>query len=50
MKLAPLRRLLDKQAHLFKRGGKLERFYPLFEAQESFLFSTDEVTQGPSHV
>lgn len=50
MKLTPLRRLLDKQAHLFKRGGKLERFYPLFEAQESFLFSTDEVTQGPSHV
>lgn len=50
MKFEPLRKLLDKQAKLFEKGGKLERFHPLFEAQDTFLFSTDEVTEGPSHV
>jgi Na+-transporting NADH:ubiquinone oxidoreductase subunit B len=34
-----LRNLLEKNAHHFKKGGKLERFYPVWEAQETFLFS-----------
>ena len=45
-----LRRLLDSQARHFEPGGKLERLYPLWEAQDSFLFTPGRVTAGPSHV
>ena len=45
-----LRNLLDKQAKLFEKGGKLEKFYPAFEAFDAFLYTTGKVTQGPSHV
>lgn len=31
--------LLEKQKPKFEKGGKLEKFYYLFEAQETFLFS-----------
>ncbi len=34
----------------FEKGGKWERFYPLFEAHDTFLFTTGDVTKGPSHV
>ncbi len=30
--------LLDKQRHLFEKGGKFEKLYPLWEANETFLF------------
>ena len=45
-----LRRLLDSQARHFEPGGKLERLYPLWEAQDSFLFTPGTVTAGASHV
>lgn len=45
-----LRRLLDTQARHFEPGGRLERLYPLWEAQDSFLFTPGKVTAGPSHV
>ncbi|MFQ5792183.1 MAG: NADH:ubiquinone reductase (Na(+)-transporting) subunit B [Acidobacteriota bacterium] len=45
-----LRRLLDKQARLFEKGGKLEKLYPLWEANDTFLFTPGDVTKGPSHV
>ena len=45
-----LRRLLDQQAHHFKPGGKLEKLYPLWEAQDTFLYTPGEVTTGASHV
>ncbi len=41
---------LHKQKHLFEPGGKLELLYPLYEAQETFLFTPDDVTKGPPHV
>lgn len=41
---------MEKQRKLFEKGGKLERFYPLYEAQETFLFTPDEVTKNGSHV
>ncbi len=44
-----LRRLLDKQAKLFEKGGKLEKLYPLWEANDTFLFTPGEVTKHPSH-
>jgi Na+-transporting NADH:ubiquinone oxidoreductase subunit B len=45
-----LRRILDKQAHLFHKGGRLERFYPLYEAADTFLYTPGTVTPGASHV
>ena len=45
-----LRRLLDSQAHHFEPGGRLEKLYPLWEAQDSFLYTPGQVTAGASHV
>jgi len=45
-----LRNFFDSQEKHFKKGGKLEKFYPLFEATETFLFTSGEVTKNPSHV
>jgi Na+-transporting NADH:ubiquinone oxidoreductase subunit B len=45
-----LRDQLDKQAHLFEKGGKLERLYPLWEAQDTILFTPGLVTNAASHV
>jgi Na+-transporting NADH:ubiquinone oxidoreductase subunit B len=45
-----LRRFLDSQAHLFHKGGKLERFYPLYEAADTFLYTPGSVTTHASHV
>lgn len=39
-----LRTLFDKQKPMFEKGGKLERFYYLFEAGETFLFSPNHTT------
>ena len=33
--------ILDKQRPLFQKGGKFEKFYYLFEAGETFMFSPD---------
>lgn len=38
--------LLEKQKPLFEEGGKLEKFYYLFEAQETFLFTPPTVTEA----
>ncbi|MBI2423798.1 MAG: NADH:ubiquinone reductase (Na(+)-transporting) subunit B [Candidatus Hydrogenedentes bacterium] len=45
-----LRDLLDKQAPLFKKGGKLEKLYPLYEAHDTILFTPGDVTKAPAHV
>ena len=45
-----LRRVLDAQAHHFEPGGKFEKLYALWEAQDTFLFTPGTVTDGPSHV
>ncbi len=39
-----LRDILDKQKPLFEKGGKYEKFYYLFEANETFLFTPNHVT------
>ncbi len=48
--MKPLLFLLDKVRPTFEEGGKLERLYPLFEATDTFLYSTDEVTASEPHV
>lgn len=45
-----LRDILDKQAPNFEKGGKLERLYPVFEAQDTILFTPGLVTHAASHV
>ncbi|PCJ64708.1 MAG: NADH:ubiquinone reductase (Na(+)-transporting) subunit B [Candidatus Hydrogenedentota bacterium] len=46
-----LREMLDKQHDLlFGKGKPLERLYPLYEANDTILFTPGEVTEGASHV
>ncbi len=45
-----LRKMLDKMEPLFHKGGKLEKLYPLYEAQDTFLYSPSHVTRGQTHV
>jgi Na+-transporting NADH:ubiquinone oxidoreductase subunit B len=46
----PLRRALDRIAPHFERGGRLERWYPLWEAADTFLYTPPKVTGGAAHV
>ena len=36
--------ILEKQKPLFQKGGKFEKFYYLWEANETFLFTPATVT------
>lgn len=45
-----LRDKLDQLEPHFHKGGRLERFYPLYEAMDTFLYTPGEVTAGPSHI
>ena len=45
-----LRDLLDSVAPLFEKGGKFEKLYPAYEAQDTILFTPGEVTHGETHV
>jgi Na+-transporting NADH:ubiquinone oxidoreductase subunit B len=45
-----LRRFLDRLEPQFKKGGKLERLYPLFEAGDTFFYRPGYVTRTTSHV
>ncbi len=45
-----LRKLLDRIEPLFHKGGKLEKLYPVYEANDTFLYNTGEVAKGRTHV
>jgi Na+-transporting NADH:ubiquinone oxidoreductase subunit B len=45
-----LRRFLDNLHPKFAKGGKFEKFYPLYEALDTFLYTPGEVTSNASHV
>ncbi len=45
-----LLQLLEKKDHLFAKGGPLERLHPLWDAQNTFLFSTNESAEHAPHV
>jgi len=45
-----LRSILDKQAKHFEKGGKLEKLYPLWEANDTFLYTPGKVTAAVAHV
>ena len=45
-----LRRQLDEMRPKFEPGGDWERYMPLYDVIENFLFSTRKETQGPTQV
>lgn len=45
-----LRKLLDSLEPHFSRGGKFEKFYALYEAADTLLYSPADVTHNTSHV
>ncbi len=48
--MKPLRRWLDRLHPHFDKGGKLEKWYPLYEMADTFLYTPGEVTHGRTHV
>lgn len=45
-----LRRFLDRQAHHFEKGGRFEKWFPLWEAADTFFYTPPSVARGSSHV
>ena len=45
-----LRQALDRIAPNFEKGGRFERFYPLWEAADTFFYTPPQVTRGAAHV
>ncbi len=45
-----LKTFFDSKRPHFSEGGKLERFYPFFEAMETVFFSVDDTTGTGPHV
>jgi len=45
-----LRKALDKKAHLFEKGGTLEKFETVYDIIDTFLFTPKHVTKGLTHV
>ena len=45
-----LRKMLDKIEPLFHKGGPLEALYPLYEANDTFLFNPSDTAKGKTHV
>lgn len=44
------RSFLDNQEKHFTNGGKLEKFFPLFEAIDTFLYTPGSTTNKASHI
>lgn len=45
-----LEHFIESKKHLFEKGGKYEKFFPLFEALDTFLYTPDSVTKTTAHV
>lgn len=45
-----LRQYLDNIEHHFEKGGRFEKFYAVFEAVDTILYTPGKVTTGASHV
>ena len=48
--MKPLRNFLDNLKPKFKKGGTLEKWFPLFDVFENLFYSTDKRTFGSVHV
>ena len=45
-----LRSLLDRIAPNFEKGGRFERWFPLWEAADTFFYTPHAVTRSSAHV
>lgn len=45
-----LENFFESKKPLFEKGGKLEKFYPIYEALDTFAFTPDSVTKTTAHV
>ncbi len=45
-----LENFFESKKPLFEKGGKLEKFYPIYEAIDTFAFTPDSVTKTTAHV
>lgn len=45
-----LRQLLDRAGGHFHKGGRLERYYPLYEALDTFFYAPGDTTRTGAHV
>ena len=45
-----LKNIVEKLEPNFEKGGKYEKYYPFFDALETFLFTPNHTTQKGSHV
>ena len=45
-----LRNMLDAQHDNFAKGGKLEKFYPVYEMIDTFVYTPGDVTTGNVHL
>ena len=45
-----IRQFLDKIEHNFEKGGKYERWYPLYEAVDTIFYAPKAVTSTTAHV
>lgn len=45
-----LKKIHEQQHHLFEKGGKFEKLYPLWEAHDTAFFTPGHVTKGRTHV
>lgn len=45
-----LKSFIENMEHHFKPGGKLQKYYPLYEAAATLMYTSGKVTHGASHV
>ena len=45
-----LREFLDSKHHLFDKGGKYEKMYPLYEMIDTFVYTPSDVAKGSVHI
>ncbi len=48
--MKPLSKIIEDAGPHFAKGGRFERYYPLYEAFDSFLFGSNQTTQAAPHV
>nr|WP_303852470.1 NADH:ubiquinone reductase (Na(+)-transporting) subunit B [Seleniivibrio woodruffii] len=45
-----MKKFFEKYKHLFEKGGKYERWYPVFEMADTFLYNPLHRTKGTTHL
>src|SRR5690606_361603 len=48
--MQPLRDALDRIHPYFAKDGALHKFYPVYEALDTFLYTPGETTKGATHI